>query len=308
MSKIPNDVLTSFSALQRQIWQSVTDAVNASNEHQFTFSSSECTSLSTADAFPNDFDAILAIQFAFADTPEHTQLILISTGTVAEWATLTRGEEISEVDENAVSEIRSQLEAVVQGICLAISSVKGEPVVASGLSIRYQALSFPGNFQRSTELIRNEVRIASDNFNGVATWLVDGPTAEFINGHRSAEGESGNDAHNEHQEFTAPMAHYLHEHSGHSTDDLSGLDLLMDIPLEISVELGRVRMMVKEVVELGTGSVVEIQKAAGEPVDVLVNGRLVARGEVVVIEDNFGVRITEILTAQERLGRLGDAA
>ena len=64
----------------------------------------------------------------------------------------------------------------------------------------------------------------------------------------------------------------------------------------------------REVVELGTGSVVEIDKAAGEPVDVIVNGRLVARGEVVVIEDNFGVRITEILNPTDRLNKLGEAA
>jgi flagellar motor switch protein FliN/FliY len=82
----------------------------------------------------------------------------------------------------------------------------------------------------------------------------------------------------------------------------------MDIPLEISVELGRVRMFVKDVLDLGTGSIVELDKAAGEPVDVLVNGRLVAKGEVVVIEDNFGVRITEILTPQERLTRLAEVA
>jgi flagellar motor switch protein FliN/FliY len=67
-------------------------------------------------------------------------------------------------------------------------------------------------------------------------------------------------------------------------------------------------MLVRDVIELGTGSVVEIDKAAGEPVDVMVNGRIVARGEVVVIEDNFGVRVTEILSPQERLLRLAEVA
>jgi len=89
---------------------------------------------------------------------------------------------------------------------------------------------------------------------------------------------------------------------------MNGLELLLDVPLEISVELGRVKMLVKDVVELGTGSIVEIDKAAGEPVDVMVNGKLVARGEVVVIEDNFGVRVTEILNPYDRLKNLGDAA
>jgi len=69
-----------------------------------------------------------------------------------------------------------------------------------------------------------------------------------------------------------------------------------------------VKMLVRDVLELGSGSIVEIDKSAGEPVDVMVNGRLVARGEVVVIEDNFGVRITEICNAMERLNRLNDAA
>jgi flagellar motor switch protein FliN/FliY len=86
------------------------------------------------------------------------------------------------------------------------------------------------------------------------------------------------------------------------------LEILMDIPLQISVELGRVKMVVKDVVELGSGSIIEIDKAAGEPVDVLVNGKVVARGEVVVIEDNFGVRITEILSQQDRLAKLKEAA
>jgi flagellar motor switch protein FliN/FliY len=79
----------------------------------------------------------------------------------------------------------------------------------------------------------------------------------------------------------------------------------LDIPLEVSVELGRVTMLIRELLEVGTGSIVELQKAAGEPVEVLVNGRLIARGEVVVVEDNFAVRITEILSPAERIQRLG---
>ncbi|MER3495449.1 MAG: flagellar motor switch protein FliN, partial [Armatimonadota bacterium] len=79
------------------------------------------------------------------------------------------------------------------------------------------------------------------------------------------------------------------------------LDILLDVPLEISVELGRVKMTVREIVDLGTGSIVEVDRSAGEPVDVMVNGRRVARGEVVVIEDNFGVRITEILDPNQRV-------
>lgn len=85
------------------------------------------------------------------------------------------------------------------------------------------------------------------------------------------------------------------------------LNMVMDIPLEISVELGRKRMSIRQILDLGSGSIVELDKIAGEPVDLLVNGRLVARGEVVVIEDNFGVRITEIIGAAARAADAGKA-
>jgi flagellar motor switch protein FliN/FliY len=84
-----------------------------------------------------------------------------------------------------------------------------------------------------------------------------------------------------------------------------GMELILDIPLDVTVELGRVRMLIKDVLELASGSIVELDRVAGEPVDLLVNGRLIAKGEVVVIEDNFGIRITEIISPAERVAGLG---
>jgi flagellar motor switch protein FliN/FliY len=82
------------------------------------------------------------------------------------------------------------------------------------------------------------------------------------------------------------------------------LELLLDVPLELSVELGRTRMSIQDLLSLGPGSVVELDKVAGEPLDILVNNRLVARGEVVVVNDKFGVRITDIVSPSERIARL----
>jgi flagellar motor switch protein FliN/FliY len=79
------------------------------------------------------------------------------------------------------------------------------------------------------------------------------------------------------------------------------LDLLMDVTLQISVELGRTRLTVKDVLALRPGSVLELDKTTSEPVDVLVNGTLVARGEVVVVDEKFGIRITEVLSKAKRL-------
>ena len=82
------------------------------------------------------------------------------------------------------------------------------------------------------------------------------------------------------------------------------LDMLLDVPLEVNVELGRTRMTIQDLLQLGPGSVVELDKVAGEALDILVNGRLVARGEAVVVNDKFGVRITDIVSPQERIQRL----
>ncbi len=82
------------------------------------------------------------------------------------------------------------------------------------------------------------------------------------------------------------------------------LELLLDVPLDLSVELGRTRMTIQDLLGLGPGSVVELDKIAGEPLDILVNGRLVARGEAVVVNDKFGVRITDIVSPAERIARL----
>ncbi|WP_084575419.1 flagellar motor switch phosphatase FliY [Sporomusa malonica] len=84
----------------------------------------------------------------------------------------------------------------------------------------------------------------------------------------------------------------------------TNIGLLMDVPLQITVELGRTRKLIRDILELTPGSVVELDKLAGEPVDILVNGKLIAKGEVVVIDENFGVRITDIVSPLERAHNL----
>lgn len=82
------------------------------------------------------------------------------------------------------------------------------------------------------------------------------------------------------------------------------LDLILDIPLKVTVELGRTKMMVSELLNLGQGSVIELAKLAGEPMEVLVNDKLVARGEAVVVNEKFGVRLTDIISPAERVEQL----
>jgi flagellar motor switch protein FliN/FliY len=82
------------------------------------------------------------------------------------------------------------------------------------------------------------------------------------------------------------------------------LDLLLDVPLDVTVELGRSRMSIQELLALSPGSVIELDKIAGEPLDIVVNDRLIARGEAVVVNDKFGIRITDIVSKSERIARL----
>lgn len=84
----------------------------------------------------------------------------------------------------------------------------------------------------------------------------------------------------------------------------SNIDFLLDIPLEISIELGRTKMLINELLKLGQGSVVELEKLAGETMDIFANQRLIAKGEVVVINEKYGVRLTEIISPMERIVRL----
>ena len=83
------------------------------------------------------------------------------------------------------------------------------------------------------------------------------------------------------------------------------LELILDIPLRVSVELGRTKMLVNDLLQLGQGSVIELNKLAGDPLEVLVNDKLIARGEVVVVNEKFGIRLTDIISPIERIEKLG---
>ena len=94
--------------------------------------------------------------------------------------------------------------------------------------------------------------------------------------------------------------------SGGSSLDgsVNDINMVLDIPVQLSVELGRTKVPIKHILQLGQGSVVELDALAGEPMDVLVNGYLIAQGEVVVVNDKFGIRLTDVVTPSERLRRV----
>jgi flagellar motor switch protein FliN/FliY len=90
-----------------------------------------------------------------------------------------------------------------------------------------------------------------------------------------------------------------------TSQEQGNIGLIMDVFMEMTVELGRTRKLIKEILGMGEGTIIELDKLAGEPVDILVNHKLIAKGEVVVIDENFGVRVTEIVSPMERMNEMG---
>ncbi|MBM4055516.1 MAG: flagellar motor switch protein FliN [Planctomycetes bacterium] len=104
-------------------------------------------------------------------------------------------------------------------------------------------------------------------------------------------------------EFSQLIPENMENHTGN--EGVANLDLILDVTVPVSVELGRANMLIKDILALSQGSIVELEKVAGTPVDLLVRGKLLARGEVVVVEDRFGLKITSICGSEERVRKLG---
>ncbi len=101
-----------------------------------------------------------------------------------------------------------------------------------------------------------------------------------------------------------PAFEPMEKDAGGSDLESRSLDFILDIPLEVTVELGKTKMLINDLLQLGQGSVIELTKLAGEPLEILVNNKLVARGEPVVVNEKFGVRLTDIISPMERVKRL----
>ena len=108
----------------------------------------------------------------------------------------------------------------------------------------------------------------------------------------------------EHKVVNVQPVQYQTFESEQWSAEKESIELIMDVPLEITVELGRTKKLIKDILEFGPGTILELDKLAGEPVDILVNGKYIAKGEVVVIDESFGVRITDIVSASKRLSKI----
>lgn len=138
------------------------------------------------------------------------------------------------------------------------------------------------------------------------------PTAEATEGDEAPPEESGSEyssSGGRKREINPELVTELADDVKSGDDALNKLriqniDFILDVPLKVGVELGRTKVLIKDLLQLGQGSVLELDKMAGEPLEILVNGKLIARGEVVVVNEKFGIRITDIISPVERIETL----
>jgi len=112
-------------------------------------------------------------------------------------------------------------------------------------------------------------------------------------------------AEQKHQPTSKDAGKFTQNAAGGSAEGGEKLDFLLDIPLEITIELGRTRMLINDLLKLGQGSVIELSKEAGDTLEILANNRLIAKGDVVVVNKKYGIRLTEVISPVERVEKLG---
>jgi len=110
---------------------------------------------------------------------------------------------------------------------------------------------------------------------------------------------------NEEKRIEQPKPDIIEAYGNEEDIDRADLDFILDIPLELSVELGKTKILINDLLQLGQGSVIELNKLAAEPLEIYINRKLVAKGEVVVVNEKFGVRLTDIISPKERVRSLG---
>jgi flagellar motor switch protein FliN/FliY len=302
-------------------------------------------SLQTMDALMADASAVLYTTFSYPAVSIDEGVLIFRETEAAALGELLLGNDGSNppqvLEDSAVDSLSAALEGTVRGLGIALGNHLNKTVEPSLCETAFKAVTLPPAFAVAGQVVQciftftiadiltGEFRLlfTPDFATAIAGDSPAAPAApqkaaedtnvvgqedieQLLAGMEGAQASPGGGAAFGAMPMAVPGGAFQpFEVLGGAPESLPrGMELILDIPLEVSVELGRVRMLIKDVLELSAGSIVELDRIAGEPVDVLVNGRLVAKGEVVVIEDNFGIRITEIVSPADRLNSVAKRA
>jgi len=313
MASLNLEHINTITAKQESLWGTVSVSLSEAVNRQATLSSPLVTLLPLSE-LENTFTGKRVYGIAtLQTTTAYTLIIALETTSAATLADIAVGGDGSsppaEIDEGMLQVLQQVLFVIANGLAQASVNISGVECNVLQVEAHYDTLQPPIEWLTQDNLVRMDAVLHVDGSPiGALTVIGDERFGLWLAGEESGapsgEGETGSAQSSPFQllEETGASAQPFVPLAQAAPQPLpTGIDLILDVPLELTVELGRKRMFIKDVLELTIGSIVELDRVAGEPVDVLVNGRIIARGEVVVIEDNFGIRITEIINPQEQL-------
>ncbi|MDW8106711.1 MAG: flagellar motor switch protein FliN [Armatimonadota bacterium] len=316
MSEVSAEVLTQLVVKQAQAWQSVALHLSEQSNALVEIPTPTTTAVTVAELTGLTVDTVLHIQAQFKEHPDSPCLFIVgeqpAERAAAQRAILeaTLGSAPETIDDTALQAVQEFGTQLMQGLAIGFGNLSGKTFTPGQVVARYEPIVFPPNFLTVDGVIVTRLTVRVPEREPIAlSWMLTEDLARALLGMPAAASDPFASLTAEPSPTqvpaSAPATPAFNSLAETEESPERNIDLLLDIPLEVSVELGRVTMLVRDLLEVGTGSIVELQKAAGEPVEVLVNGRLIARGEVVVVEDNFAVRITEIVPPTERVQQLG---
>ena len=202
--------------------------------------------------------------------------------------------------EQEVSYSLSGIDRVEQKSALSVDNfIQGDVLVEASFQLEIGEQNIIVHLYLPIQLMKQLIKSVNDSI-GVTEPLKKEPSEQISEPFSEPAQPSNQEAHTNIQ----PVQFSSFDETAATQVEPNNLDMLLDIPLQVTVELGRTKRMVKEILEVSQGSIIELDKLAGEPVDILINNKLIAVGEVVVIDENFGVRVTDILSTAERISKL----
>ena len=314
MASLNLEHITTITGKQDSLWGTVSIALSEAMNRQATLSS-PLTTLLPVSELENAFAGKRVYGVATLQTSTtYTLLIILETSSAELLADIAAGGDGSnppqQIDEGSLQILQQVLFVMANGLAQSLANLTNSECNILQVECRYDPVEPPVEWLTQNNLVRLDTVLHVDSSPiGAITVLGDERFALWLAGEEteapSAQADTtsvGATPFEMLDEATTPSSQPFVPLAQAASQPLpAGIELILDVPLELTVELGRKRMFIKDVLDLTIGSIVELDRIAGEPVDVLVNGRIMARGEVVVIEDNFGIRITEIINPQEQL-------
>ena len=284
--------------------------------NEFSVTDAKVANVKKDEWLPSLPDSVIAIPADFSAVIEGDHLFLMDEEFAKKIAGLSNNEEITELDDMAVSIIAAVISTQTGAEITELSNKGKLPGLACNPP---EAMKVPKNMVRYPNghfvAFSYTVSVGGSSFvlwelvsNAVAQAMTeaysDAPVISAAGSAPAAAAYSSQVSSGGLQMPNVQSVNFSNLQSGMSAAEAGNIGLILDVFMEMTVELGRTKKQIKEILSIGEGTIIELDKLAGEPVDILVNHKPIAKGEVVVIDENFGVRVTEILSPGERMSEL----